>query len=289
MKLRLGIHLLILLAYGTVQAQQLKLIELDATYDHDKYNTQPKDIVREFRAYTVSFDGKDDDNGDGQADYWRVPEWVSYEIKAMAAPEKGPKRPSKWITDKELHAQGVCATDDTYKYSQEFRKTHPNWYARGHMCMKLIAWRNGAYADWNTHTLLNACPQREHNNAGIWLDMEKKTIAWANKYGSVWVICGPVFNGQTPSSFIGEPEKGELQVAVPDAFFKIVVREGTTPEKPEVLAFIYPQDTERKDKEHGKYLMSVDEVEKRTGLDFFMSLSFEAQRVIEGDVAVGIW
>ncbi len=79
MKLRLGLSLLILLAYGAVQAQQLKPIELDASYDHDKYNTQPKDIVREFRAYTVSFDGRDDDNGDGKSDYWRVPEWVSYD------------------------------------------------------------------------------------------------------------------------------------------------------------------------------------------------------------------
>ncbi len=289
MKIRFVFSLLSLWVFGALHAQQLKPIELDATYEHDKYNTQPKDVVRTFRAYTVSFDGSDDDNGDGQADYWRVPEWVSYEIKAMIDPEKGPKRPSKWMTDKELHGEGVCATDAAYNYSQEFRKTHPNWYARGHMCMKLIAWRHGANADWNTHTLLNACPQREHNNAGIWLDMEKKTIAWANEFGSVWVICGPVFTDQTPSSFIGEPEKGELMVAVPDAFFKVVVREGPTAEHPEVLAFIYPQDTQRKDTDHGKYLVSVDEVEERTGLDLFTNLSPEGQQKIEGSIAKGIW
>ena len=55
------------------------------------------------------------------------------------------------------------------------------------------------------------------------------------------------------------------------------------------MAFIYPQNTERKDKDHGKYLVSVDEVEKLTGLDFFMSLSLVEQRVIEGGVAEGIW
>lgn len=289
MKIKFGISLLLLFTTIAAQAQQLKPVVLDESYQHDKYNTQPKDIVREFRAYTVSFDGKDDDNGDGQADYWRIPEWVSYEIKAMDDPAKGPKRPSKWITDEALHEQGICATDNAYKYSQEFRSSHPNWYARGHMCMKLIAWRHGANADWNTHTLLNACPQRQNNNAGIWLDMEKKTIDWANQYGSVWVICGPVFNGSSPSSTIGETEKGELAVAVPDAFFKIVVRKGSNATKPEVLAFIYPQETERKDKNHSKYLVSVDEVEQRTGLDFFTCFSAEQQQVIEANKAGAIW
>ncbi|MBI9062574.1 MAG: hypothetical protein JEZ14_11360 [Marinilabiliaceae bacterium] len=46
----------------------------------------------------------------------------------------------------------------------------------------------------------------------------------------------------------------------------IVVREGSSSEQPEGLASIYPQNTERKDKDNGKYLVSVDEVEKRIGL-----------------------
>nr|WP_321451034.1 DNA/RNA non-specific endonuclease [uncultured Carboxylicivirga sp.] len=283
------LSIILFIAAINISAQQLKLIELHPDYNHDKYNTQPKDILRQFRAYTVSFDGSDDDNGDGVADYWRIPEWVSYEMKAMDDPGKGPKRPSKWITDKDLYEQGICANDDSYKYSSDFRKEHPNWYARGHMCMKLIAWRLGENADWNTHTMLNACPQREHNNAGIWLDMEYKTIDWADKYGQIWVICGPVITDKTPSSYIGEEEKGELPVAVPDAFFKIVVREEGGQTDPLVMAFIYPQDTERKDKDHLKYAVSVNEIERKTGLDFFTDLPKDVEARIEAVVVSEMW
>ena len=60
----------------------LKPIVLDPTYRHDRFDTQPKDIVRQFRAYTTSFDSDDDNNGDGIGDNWGIPEWVAYELRA---------------------------------------------------------------------------------------------------------------------------------------------------------------------------------------------------------------
>ena len=71
--------------------------------------------------------------------------------------------------------------DNSYKHSG---------FSRGHMCMKHIAWRLGANADWNTHTTINASPQIQKFNAGIWLDMENKTKDYVDKYGKIWVICG---------------------------------------------------------------------------------------------------
>lgn len=59
----------------------LKPIVLDPAYQHDKFVTQPQDIVKQFRAYTVSFDFLDDNDSDSEGDALRVPEWVAYEIK----------------------------------------------------------------------------------------------------------------------------------------------------------------------------------------------------------------
>ncbi len=73
----------------------LKPIVLDPSYNHDRFDTQPKDIVRQFRAYTTSFDSSDDNDGDGIGDNWGIPEWLAYEMrKARAGLGKAPKRPS---------------------------------------------------------------------------------------------------------------------------------------------------------------------------------------------------
>lgn len=133
--------------------------------------------------------------------------------------------------------------------------------------------------------MLNACPQRLHNNAGIWLDMEVKTEKWANEFDSIWVICGPVFDSF--DDFIGEVDKGEFLIAVPDAFFKIIVRE--IEGELDVLSFIFPQDTHRKDKDHLKYAVSVDEIEERTGLEFFTSLGNDVEESLEVEKAIKLW
>lgn len=43
-----------------------KPVVLDPSYQHDRFNTEPDDQIREFRAYTVSFDGADDNNQYGE-------------------------------------------------------------------------------------------------------------------------------------------------------------------------------------------------------------------------------
>ena len=74
----------------------------------------------------------------------------------FGSPNTG-NRPA-WFTDNGLKNQGFAPTDDTYKYLKAFRKAHPNWYVRGHLCMKLHAARISPEAEWNTHTMLNAVP-----------------------------------------------------------------------------------------------------------------------------------
>ena len=198
------------IALVPVQATEFKREVIDPSYQHDKYATQPRDYMLERRAYISSFDSDDDDDGDGKPDIRGIPEWVSYEMREYPRTlRRGPARPNKWITVAELFGAGVAPSDDTYAYSSAFRKKHKNWYARGHLCMKQHAWRLGAAADWNTHTVLNAVPQREYFNSGIWLDLENKTAEWADSYGVVWIITGPIFKNKRPSRWLGED--GELK------------------------------------------------------------------------------
>ena len=249
--------------------------------------------MRAFRAYLTSFDSDDDDDGDGKPDMRGIPEWVAYEMRVYPrALRPGPARPSKWITDPELFEAGIAPSDDTYHYPKAFRNAHPNWYARGHLCMKQHAWRLGAAADWNTHTVLNAVPQRERFNSGIWQNLENLTAQWADRYGAVWIITGPIFNHRKPTRWLGED--GEMKIAIPDALFKIVIRETDDPDRPEVLAFVYKQECEdclsqKGPFDHRKYLTTVSRVEALTGLEFLTSLPKDARKATKDKAPKNLW
>ena len=83
----------------------------------------------------------------------------------------------------------------------------------------------GRDADWNTHIVLNAVPQLQARNIGPWLRLGNLTADWADTYGAVWIIAGPVFNDNTPSSWIRY--SGQVRGAVLDSLFKIVIKDGS--------------------------------------------------------------
>lgn len=280
---------MLLLISFPAYATDFKSNVLDPLYDHDRWGTSRNCIVKDFTAYESCFE---DPHIDGSSTPWGIPKWVAYEIKATnASCIKTYDRPSKWITEPELFAKGIMPDDKSYGYPKAFTSEHKDWFSRGHLAMKMHAERLGADAGWNTHTFYNAVPQRQLFNAGIWLDLEDLTAAWAQEYGSVWVITGPIFADNSPHSYIGE--QNELPVAIPDALFKIVIKEGKDHQIPDVLAFIYPQVGagyyEGKPFDHTRYLTSVHEVEKLTGLEFLRSLSKSDKEKIEGNTLRQLW
>ena len=256
--------------------------ECSNSYDHSRYVFNA-DIERKYDAFIVSFDSKDDDDGDGMSDLRRTPEWVAQHIKRTEKKCIETHKRLKWSTDIDLYTSGVAPKDDSYEHSG---------FDRGHMASKLLAARISEKAEQETFTVLNAVPQRIQFNQQVWMDLEKLTGAWAQIYGDIWVIQGPVYdrvydfknkkNRKKTNPFtIGD--KNELKVSVPDAMYKIVVREKTQTEQdysvqfekydPEFLVFLYPQLGPRYylgkiNYEHEKYLTTLAEIEKLTGLTF---------------------
>ena len=280
----------LLLAVAPAHAAGKKPCEPPGDYNHTRFVLDPDldkdpngDILREFCGFTVSFDSKDDDDGDGKWDVLRVPHWVSQEVRRWEPPKNNgawcldtlEERP-RWFTDPGLFASGVAPNDDSYRSSG---------FDRGHMAMKLLVERlaqdrKHRHAAYNTHTVLNAVPQRPKFNRCIWKNLEYLTGAWAQEYGKIWIIQGPVFYPYQPAAWIGE--EGERKVAVPDAVFKIVVRD-----KPmRVLAFLYPQlgpeyflsCSDDRDYRHERFLTTVNEIEMLTGLDFRLPERLEGAR-----------
>ena len=87
-------------------------------------------------------------------------------------------------------------------------------------------------------------------------------------------------------------DHGEIRVAVPHGFYKIVVRETQTPNEPEVLAFLYPHHhlyRQAGSHDHVQYLVSVDQIEELTGLNFLTNLPNNIEHKIESVAATGLW
>ena len=107
----------------------------------------------------------------------------------------------------------------------------------------------------------------------------------------MWIIAGPVFYRRAPARWIGDP--GEVRVAIPDAFFKIVVKDSGQPGEPDVLAFLFPtegvDDYCSTNHELRPYLTAVDVIEALTGLDFLTALEDDVEARLEQVVHTKLW
>jgi endonuclease G len=170
-----------------------------------------------------------------------VPLWVGYEVDRGQPPKTRRPRPSRWYTVPSLVRQGLAPTNDSYTTTEAFRRANSNWFERGHLAPKFLAERVSEDAARYTHNVVNAVPERSNLNKGPWFQLECETGAWANEFGAVWVIAGPVFIDGHPSSWLNAD--GAMPVAIPDALFKIVARKDDRDGGYQILSFLYPQES----------------------------------------------
>lgn len=117
-------------------------------------------------------------------------------------------------------------------------------YDRGHMCP------NGDF-DYSkeaaslTFLMCNMCPQKHTLNAGAWLKYEKEERTLAKKYGSVQVVCGPIYKS---SNYINN------RIRIPDEFFKILSY------KDKIQVYIFTQSNTVRES-------SLKEIKELTDLD----------------------
>jgi endonuclease G len=255
--------------------------------DHNPGLAADTDRVICFTGYVSNFNTQARDT---KPKYLGVPHWVAHHVKRSAStgPESG-KRPNTWFTIFDLADKGIAPISDSYAFSSAFRKKHKNWYDRGHLAQKYLVERLGNEAAWFTHNVVNAVPQLHVFNAGPWLTLECMTGAWANKFGDVWVVAGPVFEkGKKIAWMRSDNQKKAVPVAVPPKEFKIVMRKNGA--QWEVLSFVYPQNHKTYAKgpfDPAIWFKSVAEIERMTGLTFFAGLPNAA--ALKANEAEKLW
>ena len=149
--------------------------------------------------------------------------------------------------------------------------------SHGHMCPAGDnKWDKAAMNQ--SFLLTNMCPQDEKLNGGGWKKLEEKCRTWANLYGKIYIVAGPIFNKPKTRTL------GEGRIAVPDAFFKVVLcLEGA----PKAIGFLYKNDSSSQSIKD--CVCSVNRVEELTGFDFFNSLPDDIEDVVESDANLAKW
>ncbi len=190
----------------------------------------------------------------------KVPAWTAYKLTPAQLSETPLPRLRHFRPDTFLSHAGSSNQD--YAHSG---------FHRGH----LVPARDLAFSPDSLRAsflLSNAAPQTASLNSGRMRQLENTVRDIAASADAVYVITGTLFESPEPGAI------GPNHVAVPSHFFKaILVIRGS---QKFMLAAILPNSS-RVAGTLPAYLTTVDEVERRSGLDLFSSLEDSEESILE--------
>lgn len=195
----------------------------------------------------------------------RLPNWVAYELTRQET-QGNAKRTNRFITDPRV--KGAIATNADYTRSG---------FDKGHMAPAAdMKWSNTAMKE--SFYFSNMCPQHPELNRRRWKDLEEKIRDWAIADSAIIIVCGPIVEG-TPQKI------GKNKITVPQKFFKVILSPYTS--SPKAIGFLF--NNERSVAPLATYSVSVDSIEKLTGMDFFAPLPDELEDKIEAQSDCRQW
>lgn len=206
----------------------------------------------------------------GYSDLKANPLWVVYRLSAQNEDRYSLKRPDTFQRDWRLF---WLIGPEEYTHSG---------YDRGHMAPNdAIASQYGANAQVETFLMSNVTPQKPSLNQKIWKRLEKmEQETFLKKVSTLWVYTGPLFEGKTQYL-------RHSYVEIPTAFYKVYV--GIDAQNHlHALAVILPQNAQENDAIE-RYIVSIDEVERRSGFDLFKQLDDAVAKKLEATIETSFW
>lgn len=159
-------------------------------------------------------------------------------------------------------------------------------YDRGHICPSADR-LNSKEANEQTFYLSNMHPQINAFNAGVWLNMENKIRTWnqANFRDTLYVVKGGTIDRD--DQVMRTTDKGLL---VPKYFFMAILckNKDSSQSGYKAMAF-WVEHAANADTDLRKYIISIDELEEKTGIDFFCNLPDDIEEKVESNVVSTAW
>ncbi|MGG7034779.1 MAG: DNA/RNA non-specific endonuclease [Flavobacterium sp.] len=213
-----------------------------------------KDFIINHTGYSLSYNEK-----------YKQANWVAYELTKEKT-NTSVKRANKFTKDPMIKTQS--ADDEDYKKSG---------YDRGHLAPAAdMKWSETAMKESFYYS--NMSPQIPGFNRGIWKQAEELVRNWAKEYGKIYIATGPVFSDQMKSI-------GHNEVAVPTKYYKVILR--CNDNECFAIGFIIPNESSKEPLE--SFTVSIDSVEKSTGIDFFPSLPDTIENQVESKFYLKEW
>jgi len=254
---KIYIILLVILASCTKSdIQKIDAQTIDKSAEQEFYfcPTSTYDQIVYHTYYALSYSEKDE-----QA------EWVAYKLTNENI-EGDIKRTNNFREDKKVTTVSAQLSD---YYKSGFDRGH--LAPAGSMKINKTSMSESFF-------MSNMSPQSPGFNRGIWKRLEEKVRYWTEINDSIFVVSGPILD--KPLNTIGENN-----VTVPRAYYKTLL--GYKNGIAKGLAFIMPH--EKSSASLYEFVVSIDEVEKITGIDFYHKIDKEVQEKVEANKDVKLW
>jgi len=183
--------------------------------------------------------------------------WVSYILSSERLTMPPVKRSNRFQPDPALKVRPVRPRDYTR-----------TGYDRGHLAPAADMTYSMETME-HSFFMTNISPQLPGCNRGIWKRLETQVRRWALREGRLCIVTGPVFA-------VDGKMMGRTDIPLPVAFYKVIL-DLTPPYK--MIAFVIPNAPSKRRLQ--SFVLTVDEVEKLTGCDFFSGLDDALENELE--------
>ena len=173
-------------------------------------------------------------------------------------------------------------------------------FSRGHLCPsadRLCSREQNS----QTFFLTNMQPQWQSHNGGLWARLESKVRDWAEKkvdntylIDTLYIVKAATIGDVTLD---GVTEDGVYnfkcnnRLLVPKYFYMALLAYRKSTDTYEALGlWTIHQDVNDSSTDYGKYAITIDELERRTGIDFFCNLPDDIEEKVEsGPIDYSFW
>ena len=191
--------------------------------------------------------------------------WIAYELTKEETNSLF-ERTDKFLVDP-LVSTGTAENSDYAK----------SGYDKGHLAP-------AADMGWSALTMKesfyfsNMSPQLPGFNRGVWKRLEELMRSWAIDNKAIYIVTGPLLSK-------GLPAIGSNGVSIPNYYYKVVL-DYTQPEI-HAIGFVLPNASSSASL--STFAVSIDEVERQTGIDFFPALPDDQETKLEKEVCQTCW
>ena len=179
-------------------------------------------------------------------------------------------------------------------------------FSRGHLCPSADR-QCTVEQNKQTFFLTNMQPQWQEHNGGLWKNLEDLVRNYATNDSYSNAHCDTLYIVKaatiTDKVTINDTEVDGIyadrcvggdghanELIVPKYFYMALLHYNKATDTYHAIAFwTLHEKAADKNKNFGDYAISIDELEKRTGIDFFCNLPDEVEKVVEKEVDLDFW